>query len=172
MERAEHVPAPALKGEAPQPGTHSAAGDDGEGVDLEGVSVTPGAFPAPWCRGCPVLPPWRHLGGLGGEMERLVGLLANEIEAAMLRNTVTVSRAAGRRPAAAPITVLEPPGVVERLTPRQQEVLSLLLRRATDREIAETLGIALDTVRSHTAAVRAKHGVQSRRALSPSLLTN
>jgi DNA-binding NarL/FixJ family response regulator len=38
---------------------------------------------------------------------------------------------------------------VERLTPRQLEVLRMIAHGRTDREIAERLGITVNTVRAH-----------------------
>ncbi|SRR5579871_305548 len=48
------------------------------------------------------------------------------------------------------------------LTGREWEVVELLLRRATTREIADQLGIAPVTVRRHLASVAQKMGVTSR----------
>lgn len=59
-----------------------------------------------------------------------------------------------------------------RLTPREWEVLHLLVQRASDPEIAVALGVALSTARSWSASVRSKLGVRSRRALSPRPLRN
>jgi non-specific serine/threonine protein kinase len=49
------------------------------------------------------------------------------------------------------------------LTPRELEILRLLVRRQTDREIAEALFLSPRTVGSHTAHILAKLGVGSRR---------
>ena len=49
------------------------------------------------------------------------------------------------------------------LTRREQEVLSLVAERATDREIAEALSISLSTVKSHIRNILAKLHVSSRR---------
>ncbi|MGH2561191.1 MAG: response regulator transcription factor, partial [Thermomicrobiales bacterium] len=49
------------------------------------------------------------------------------------------------------------------LTPREQEVLHLLARRFTDREIAEALFISPHTVARHVSGILAKLGVHSRR---------
>ena len=51
------------------------------------------------------------------------------------------------------------------LTPREQEVLMLLARRYTDREIAEALTISPETVRSHVTHLGDKLGVRGRRAI-------
>jgi DNA-binding NarL/FixJ family response regulator len=49
------------------------------------------------------------------------------------------------------------------LTARQQEILRLLARRWTDREIAEALCLSPHTVHRHTANLFAKLGVANRR---------
>jgi LuxR family maltose regulon positive regulatory protein len=51
------------------------------------------------------------------------------------------------------------------LTNREQEVLELLARRYTDKEIAESLSISLVTVRSHVTHLGEKLGVHGRRAI-------
>jgi DNA-binding CsgD family transcriptional regulator len=58
--------------------------------------------------------------------------------------------------------------VLERydLTPREAQVAQLLSRRATNREIAEQLGVSPHTVRHHIEGVFAKLGVHSRRAIA------
>ena len=52
------------------------------------------------------------------------------------------------------------------LTRREAQVARLLARRATNREIAEQLGMSPHTVRHHVENVFAKLGVHSRRAVS------
>ena len=49
------------------------------------------------------------------------------------------------------------------LTRREQEVLSLVAEKATDREIAEALSVSLSTVKSHIRNILAKLHVSSRR---------
>ncbi len=49
------------------------------------------------------------------------------------------------------------------LTRREQEVLSLVAEKATDREIAEALSVSLNTVKSHIRNILAKLHVSSRR---------
>ncbi|HET7055050.1 MAG TPA: LuxR C-terminal-related transcriptional regulator, partial [Thermomicrobiales bacterium] len=55
------------------------------------------------------------------------------------------------------------PDVNPALTPREQEVLRLLARWMTDREIADALFISHRTVNAHVASILAKLGVASRR---------
>jgi len=48
------------------------------------------------------------------------------------------------------------------LTPREEEVLGLLVRGLKDRQIAETLGISYETCRGYVKSVRRKLGGGSR----------
>lgn len=66
-------------------------------------------------------------------------------------------KAAGGRPAACAIS----PAI--RLTAREDEVLSLMYRDMTNKQIAERLGISVNTVKKHLAHVFAKQGQHSRR---------
>jgi DNA-binding NarL/FixJ family response regulator len=54
------------------------------------------------------------------------------------------------------------PELVEPLTPREQEVLSLVADGLRNRAIAERLGISEHTVKFHLAAVFGKLGATSR----------
>jgi DNA-binding CsgD family transcriptional regulator len=51
---------------------------------------------------------------------------------------------------------------VEPLTPREQEVLTLVAQGYQNKEIAERLFIATNTVQNHLRSIFAKLGVQSR----------
>jgi DNA-binding CsgD family transcriptional regulator len=53
----------------------------------------------------------------------------------------------------------------ERLTRREREVVQLMEDGYTDREIAARLGVGRRTAESHSASVRAKLGLKSRREL-------
>jgi DNA-binding NarL/FixJ family response regulator len=68
-----------------------------------------------------------------------------------------IARARGRAPAS-------PSGarVLERLTPREVDVLRLVCRGATNTEIAEALRMGERTVKSHVSAILAKLGVRDR----------
>ena len=56
------------------------------------------------------------------------------------------------------------PGTPEFLTPREVEVLRLLVAGKTDREIADTLSISRRTAATHVARVYGKLGLGSRAA--------
>lgn len=53
-----------------------------------------------------------------------------------------------------------------RLTPREKQVLALLQRRFSNREIADILGINETTVKGYVSTILSKLGVSSRRELS------
>lgn len=54
---------------------------------------------------------------------------------------------------------------VAKLTPREKEILDLLLRRRSNPEIAEVLHVSVNTVRTHVKHVLKELGIESRRAL-------
>ena len=54
--------------------------------------------------------------------------------------------------------------MLEALTPREQEVLALLAQRLTNKEIAHTLGIAVDTVKEYISNLFGKLAVDDRHA--------
>ena len=58
------------------------------------------------------------------------------------------------------------------LTPREREVLRLLVEGLSDKEIAAALGISRATVSDHASAIRAKLGVPSRAAASALAVRN
>jgi LuxR family transcriptional regulator, maltose regulon positive regulatory protein len=64
---------------------------------------------------------------------------------------------------AQPIPALPAPAIPELLTRRESEILALLARRWSDKEIATELVIASNTVRKHTSTIYQKLGVSSRR---------
>ncbi len=52
-----------------------------------------------------------------------------------------------------------------RLTPKEKEVLSLMLRRYTNAEIASELYVTLNTAKNHVSSILRKLGLKSRRDL-------
>jgi DNA-binding NarL/FixJ family response regulator len=57
---------------------------------------------------------------------------------------------------------VDEPGPLDRLSPREREVLSLVTRGATNRAIAEALFITEKTASVHVGSVLAKLGVHNR----------
>jgi ATP/maltotriose-dependent transcriptional regulator MalT len=51
---------------------------------------------------------------------------------------------------------------IEPLTKRELEILQLIARGLSDREIAETLSIALNTAKKHASTIYGKWGVKRR----------
>jgi len=52
-----------------------------------------------------------------------------------------------------------------RLTPKEREVLALMLRRYTNAEIASELYISLYTAKNHVSSILRKFGLKSRREI-------
>jgi predicted ATPase/DNA-binding CsgD family transcriptional regulator len=75
------------------------------------------------------------------------------VEALALADAAARDAVAARPPAADPFG----------LSPREREVLALLARRRTDKEIAETLFVGHRTVETHVARILAKLGAANRR---------
>jgi LuxR family maltose regulon positive regulatory protein len=84
----------------------------------------------------------------------------NEILAAF--GSTEASPIAGQPSRAAPVPT--PPGSTL-LTNRELDVLRLLDKRHTDREIADTLSISMETVHTHVRHISDKLGVRGRRAI-------
>jgi DNA-binding CsgD family transcriptional regulator len=57
------------------------------------------------------------------------------------------------------------PGMVEKLTGRESDMLEGICRGATDEEIAADLGVSLSTARNHVASLYRKIGVNRRSAV-------
>jgi len=53
----------------------------------------------------------------------------------------------------------------ERLTPREREVLALMLRRYSNAEVAEALHVSAQTAKNHASKVLRKLGMRSRKGL-------
>ena len=62
----------------------------------------------------------------------------------------------------APATEVEPPAAVAELTPREQEVLALLVRGLSNPEICEQLVISEATAKTHVAHILQKLGLRDR----------
>jgi DNA-binding NarL/FixJ family response regulator len=62
----------------------------------------------------------------------------------------------------APETTLEEVPTSGRLTPRQQEVLALMVQGKSNRDIAQELGLSESTVKVHLAGIFRALGVSSR----------
>ena len=58
--------------------------------------------------------------------------------------------------------IRKPVSEVEKLTPREQEVLSLLAKGYFYKEIADQLGVTINTLRNHLRAIYEKLHVHSR----------
>jgi DNA-binding CsgD family transcriptional regulator len=71
---------------------------------------------------------------------------------------------------ARPVVVAEVLAAAYAFTPRERDVVGLLLRGEGNRQIARTLGISEHTVKEHVKAVFAKTGVTSRGELAAALL--
>jgi DNA-binding CsgD family transcriptional regulator/tetratricopeptide (TPR) repeat protein len=55
--------------------------------------------------------------------------------------------------------------VAQTLTPTERDVLSLVLKRHTNREISEARGVALQTIKNTVSSILAKYGVNTREQL-------
>ena len=86
---------------------------------------------------------------------------------------MTARAGVSKRVLAEAVAVLQPdggsadlhePARIDGLSPREREVLALLARGYTDKEIATALQIARYTAINHVAAIRQKLGVPSRAA--------
>jgi LuxR family transcriptional regulator, maltose regulon positive regulatory protein len=58
---------------------------------------------------------------------------------------------------------VRPPQFAETLTQRETQVLALLAERWSNHEIAEQLGVTVNTIRKHISTIYDKLGVSSRR---------
>jgi DNA-binding NarL/FixJ family response regulator len=63
------------------------------------------------------------------------------------------------------------PTIPQPLTPRELEILCLLVADLSDRQIAETLFVSVRTVEGHVARILAKLGVRTRAAAVKAAIT-
>jgi LuxR family maltose regulon positive regulatory protein len=103
----------------------------------------------------------------GPPMARLLYLAAErgiavEYVGQLLAAFASEKQTFGGTPAAAPIEPVEGVELVEPLSEREREVLTLVAAGLSNREVAERLYISLSTVKSHTASIYGKLGVHSR----------
>jgi two-component system nitrate/nitrite response regulator NarL len=91
--------------------------------------------------------------------------LANGVEGRALRIDFAASAQIG-----APILVLREravaAGLADRLSPREREVVCLIARGFTNKEIARELSISVATVKDHVHHALAKCGMRTRAALA------
>lgn len=76
--------------------------------------------------------------------------------------TRAVAEPASRDRAAAPAAPTAPTAPLERLSARQREVLQLISRGQSNKEIAYTLGISAETARTHATSILSKLGLGNR----------
>jgi DNA-binding CsgD family transcriptional regulator len=66
------------------------------------------------------------------------------------------------RDAASNTTATQKNVLLSQLTPREREVIELVVRGATDRELARDLGISTNTINEHIMAIKRKIGAANR----------
>jgi LuxR family maltose regulon positive regulatory protein len=111
----------------------------------------------------------QHIVEVGSEVAGLVAeLLAQGVTPPFLKQILEAIQATVDKPASPdsdhqPV-ILEPKDMlIEQLTRREFEVLTLLMQDLTNREIANTLTISIHTVKRHTANIYRKLAVNNRR---------
>ena len=96
-------------------------------------------------------------------LEQLVDVMVHEddlnADAAPL-GAAFIALCLGQRYRSPSLLARESQGV--RLTPREEEVLALMVRGLKDRQIAEAMGLSYETVRNYVKTVRGKLGGGSR----------
>jgi DNA-binding CsgD family transcriptional regulator len=97
---------------------------------------------------------------LSPEMEVMQSLLA----AANSKNYVSNRAKSLMRK---PVTIVESP---QSLTPRERDILVLLLKGASDFQIAEQLQISIHTVKEYGKSIRSKYQVKTRLQLISALM--
>jgi DNA-binding NarL/FixJ family response regulator len=72
------------------------------------------------------------------------------------------SKAIGFSEAITPATLPTPPAIWHELTPREQEILRLIARGASNREIAQSLYISEKTVKNHVTSILSRLNLRDR----------
>jgi DNA-binding NarL/FixJ family response regulator len=90
--------------------------------------------------------------------------LSPEVAFALIQQVQSSQRASNSAPSADDAARSLTKEAHPELTPREQEVLHLLQKRCTNREIAQLLTIELGTVKNHVHSILQKLNVDSRRA--------
>lgn len=68
----------------------------------------------------------------------------------------------GYADAASEAPAIQKKELLSQLTPREREVIELVVRGATDRELARDLGISTNTINEHIMAIKRKIGAANR----------
>lgn len=98
-------------------------------------------------------------GRIVGEQEAVVSPKAT---ARLIRRMRETRGGEAATPGAVPGPELPAPDLVEPLTPREEEILQLVARGASNAEIAEQLVLSLPTVKTHVGHILAKTGSRDR----------
>jgi DNA-binding NarL/FixJ family response regulator len=88
--------------------------------------------------------------------------LAKEVPKQRLIEEIRSVYAVSPPPPLTPQVVTPPPTLLEALTEREREVLSLMAEGKTDKQIAEVLGIVESTAKNHVGNILGKLGVPNR----------
>ncbi|MEW6448538.1 MAG: LuxR C-terminal-related transcriptional regulator [Bacillota bacterium] len=124
-----------------------------------------------WCVAGPINgPPGSVLGYLDISMhaEKELGLAAAHLQTLVTRiedGFLLAELRARQKNGAAPAPFLLPPEVAEKLTPREREVLQLILEWLDDAEIAKRLYMSVGTAKTHRRNICQKLGVSNLREL-------
>ncbi|MEW6772105.1 MAG: LuxR C-terminal-related transcriptional regulator [Bacillota bacterium] len=124
-----------------------------------------------WCVASPVKEPAEKIIGyfdISLHAEKELGLAAAHLQTLVARiedGFLLAELRARQRNDAAPVPFLLPPEVAEKLTPREREVLQLILKWLDDEEIARKLCIGTGTAKRHRWNIYQKLGISNLREL-------
>jgi transcriptional regulator of acetoin/glycerol metabolism len=119
-----------------------------------------------WCVASPVKDPNGKISGyldISMHAEKELGLAAAHLQTLVARiedGFLLAELRAHQRNGAAPAPFLPPPEVAEKLTPREREVLKLLLCGLSSKEIAARLHLSVSTVEDYRKRIYQKLGVR------------